>query len=151
MIAAPPPEEVIDISFPDVPLTLNVVAIVVVSVPGRMRFLAFVTSLKLIVSKVFAPPIRRLPVDPAMVYVSVPKVFPPPSNTRAFALTLPITMVALAPLKVRFVVVKMFQTLPAPVPVRVQVPLPMVRVRTFELLESNVPQETLNPLALSVP
>ena len=52
-------------------------------------------------------------------------------------------------LRVRFVAVLVFQTVP--VPLKVQVPDPMVRVLVLELAEEKTPVETFLLLALKVP
>jgi hypothetical protein len=65
--ATPALDEFIVISLPEVPLTLNALVIVVVVLAGKVNVLALVTSLKLIVPKVLAPVITKVPVDPATV------------------------------------------------------------------------------------
>ena len=77
-----------------------------------------------------------------LVADSVPNVpAPPPANVLDVALVFEMTIVADAPLNVRFVMVPVFQTVP--VPVSVHVPVPIVSVRTFAFDELNDPHVTL--------
>lgn len=113
------------------PLTLNAARIVVVVPAVNCSVRAFVTSEKFRVLKVLEPVITSVPVEPATVYVKVPKVKPPPPKVFVLAEPPAITMVAEAPENVRPPVAVVFQTFVVPAAVNVQVPVPIVIPRTL--------------------
>lgn len=143
-------ERDIVINLPLVPFTLKFVRIVVVEPPANCSVRAFVTSLKLMVSKLLLPVIARVPVDPATVYVSVPNVLPFPANVRVFADAALITIVELAALTVVFAntVSKM---VPAAVELSVSVVAPSVNVLAIDPVKANVGIVTAYPEVSSVP